>query len=210
VEAACVGGMFAAMAAATGGAEELTEARGKLRAAEEELERVNTGGDAQLIAEAKLGVAKVELGVAKAELGVAKAELGVAEAKWQAAPPEDKAVLQGSVLTAQKSVESAQHTVNSANMAYQNALRAAAPPHGEPAPRSKSNAKHGHSRCAVALCLLQVVCLDSAVCGCGKEGKKCCGSLQLALHPCISFWAEAHPAPDCDQLCHAFRERAWT
>mmetsp|Transcript_36654 Transcript_36654/g.92164 ORF Transcript_36654/g.92164 Transcript_36654/m.92164 type:complete len:389 (+) Transcript_36654:329-1495(+) len=123
--------MFAAMAAATGGAEELTEARGKLRAAEEELERVNTGGDAQLIAEAKLGVAKVELGVAKAELGVAKAELGVAEAKWQAAPPEDKAVLQGSVLTAQKSVESAQHTVNSANMAYQNALRAAAPPHGK-------------------------------------------------------------------------------
>jgi len=112
------------MAAHAGGADELAEARGKLRAAEEELQTVKTGGDAQLIT-------KAELGVAEAKLGVAKAELGVAEAKWEAATDDDKRDRLGRLVdTAQKSVESAQNTVNSANIAYENALRAAAPPHG--------------------------------------------------------------------------------
>mmetsp|Transcript_36653 Transcript_36653/g.92161 ORF Transcript_36653/g.92161 Transcript_36653/m.92161 type:complete len:376 (+) Transcript_36653:329-1456(+) len=109
--------MFAAMAAATGGAEELTEARGKLRAAEEELERVNTGGDAQLIAEAKLGVAKVELGVAKAE--------------WQAATEDEKAAFKVSFETAQDGVKTAQESVKTAQKAYNVVLDAAAPPHGK-------------------------------------------------------------------------------
>jgi len=127
---------------------ELTEVRKKLYAAEEELGTakaalvaVKDGDDAQQIVKAELGVAKAELGVAKAELGVAKAELGVAEAKlgvakaeWQAAPREEKGALEEIMKTAKKSVESAQNTVNSANIAYENALRAAAPPHGEPFP----------------------------------------------------------------------------
>eukprot|EP00282_Hemiselmis_andersenii_P012902 CAMPEP_0114124204 /NCGR_PEP_ID=MMETSP0043_2-20121206/8658_1 /TAXON_ID=464988 /ORGANISM="Hemiselmis andersenii, Strain CCMP644" /LENGTH=45 /DNA_ID= /DNA_START= /DNA_END= /DNA_ORIENTATION= len=45
------------MAAHAGATDELTEARGKLRAAEEELQTVKTGGDAQLITKAELGVA---------------------------------------------------------------------------------------------------------------------------------------------------------
>ena len=113
---------------------ELTEVRKKLYAAEEELGTakaalvaVKDGDDAQQIV-------KAELGVAKAELGVAKAELGVAKAEWQAAPREEKGALEEIMKTAKKSVESAQNTVNSANIAYENALRAAAPPHGEPFP----------------------------------------------------------------------------
>ena len=99
---------------------ELTEVRKKLYAAEEELGTakaalvaVKDGDDAQQIV---------------------KAELGVAKAEWQAAPREEKGALEEIMKTAKKSVESAQNTVNSANIAYENALRAAAPPHGEPFP----------------------------------------------------------------------------
>jgi len=113
---------------------ELTEVRKKLYAAEEELGTakaalvaVKDGDDAQQIV-------KAELGVAEAKLGVAKAELGVAKAEWQAAPREEKGALEEIMKTAKKSVESAQNTANSANIAYENALRAAAPPHGEPFP----------------------------------------------------------------------------
>ena len=113
---------------------ELTEVRKKLYAAEEELGTakaalvaVKDGDDAQQIV-------KAELGVAEAKLGVAEAKLGVAKAEWQAAPREEKGALEEIMKTAKKSVESAQNTVNSANIAYENALRAAAPPHGEPFP----------------------------------------------------------------------------
>jgi len=116
---------------------ELTEVRKKLYAAEEELGTakaalvaVKDGDDAQQIVKAELGVAKAELGVAEAKLGVAEAKLGVAKAEWQAAPREEKGALEEIMKTAKKSVESAQNTVNSANIAYENALRAAAPPHG--------------------------------------------------------------------------------
>jgi len=116
---------------------ELTEVRKKLYAAEEELGTakaalvaVKDGDDAQQIVKAELGVAEAKLGVAEAKLGVAEAKLGVAKAEWQAAPREEKGALEEIMKTAKKSVESAQNTVNSANIAYENALRAAAPPHG--------------------------------------------------------------------------------
>mmetsp|Transcript_45552 Transcript_45552/g.109631 ORF Transcript_45552/g.109631 Transcript_45552/m.109631 type:complete len:94 (-) Transcript_45552:288-569(-) len=52
------------MAAAAGGTDELAEARGKLRAVEEELVAAKAGGDAQVIAKAELVVAEAKLGVA--------------------------------------------------------------------------------------------------------------------------------------------------
>jgi len=131
--------VFAAMAAA-GAVDGVSRAIQRLDAAEAELRSAKTvvqsavgadGVDAERIAEAKLGVAKADLFVAKAELSVAKAELGLAEAKWEAATDERHLDRLGRLVdTAQKSVESAQNTVNSANVAYENALRAAAPPHG--------------------------------------------------------------------------------
>mmetsp|Transcript_37239 Transcript_37239/g.93512 ORF Transcript_37239/g.93512 Transcript_37239/m.93512 type:complete len:468 (+) Transcript_37239:193-1596(+) len=98
--------------AAVGGTDELTEARGKLRAAEEELSDAKkelvaskADRDAPRIAEAKVGVAEAKVGVAEAKVGVAEAKVGVAEAggdaarvaeakvgvakaEWQAAPGE--------------------------------------------------------------------------------------------------------------------------
>jgi len=106
--------------------QKLEAAELKLGAVEEELVAAKgaTPPDVQRVAEAKLGVAK-------AELGVAEAKLGVAEAKWQAATDGHRDRLGGLVDTAQKSVESAQKIVDAATTAYQNALQAAAPPHGE-------------------------------------------------------------------------------
>jgi len=92
--------------AAVGGTDELTEARGKLRAAEEELSDAKkelvaskADRDAPRIAEAKVGVAE-------AKVGVAEAKVGVAEAKWQAAPGEkEKDRLWTLVQCAQAAVE---------------------------------------------------------------------------------------------------------
>ena len=125
------------MAAAWGTDELIGEARGKLRVVEEEL-RVAKG---ELAAEKARGDALL---IAEAKLGVAEAKMGVAEAKWQAAEGDDKAVFQETFEAARASVRSAQAVLETANIAYKNALQAAAPPHGEPS-QPLNLAAHGHN-----------------------------------------------------------------